>query len=130
MAGQRRRLVQFRGTLRTDRIGWQEGPPGVGTQLIYDATGGELFGDSRENRRVQTAGEQHAVRDVGHQVAFHGFFQRLTQRVFVGDVVFYRIVIEPVALLVLTNFAVVAPQVAARRELFNGAADRGQRFHF
>ena len=63
-------------------------------------------------------------------MAFHRLFQRLAQLVLIGNVVFHRVVIEPVTLIVLANFAVFAPQVAARRELFNGAAYRHQRFHF
>ena len=63
-------------------------------------------------------------------MAFDGLFQRLAQHVFVRFVVFYRIELEPVTLVVLTNLTVFAPQVAACRELFNRAADRHQRLHF
>ncbi len=63
-------------------------------------------------------------------MAFYRLFQRLTQFVFVRDVVFHRVVVEPVALVVLADFAIFAPQVAACRELFNRAANRNQRFHF
>ncbi len=63
-------------------------------------------------------------------MAFHGIFQRLTQLGFIRHVVFNRVIIEPVALIVRTDFTVFTPQIAARRELFNGAADRNQGFHF
>ena len=63
-------------------------------------------------------------------MAFHGIFQRLTQLGFVRHVVFYRVVVEPVALVVRTDLAVFTPQVTACRELFDGAADRHQGFHF
>ena len=63
-------------------------------------------------------------------MAFYGIFQRLTQLGFVSHVVFYRVVVEPVALVVLADLTVFAPQVAACRELFNGAAHRDQGLHF
>jgi hypothetical protein len=46
-------------------------------------------------------------------VAFNGIFQRLTQLGFVGYVIFYCIKFEPVALIVLADLAIFAPQVAA-----------------
>ncbi len=63
-------------------------------------------------------------------MAFYGLFQRLTQLSFVGNVVLNGVVIEPVALVVRADLTVLAPQVAARRELFNGAANWYQGFHF
>ena len=63
-------------------------------------------------------------------MAFHRFFQRLAQFVFVGYVVFNRIVVEPITLVILTDFTVFAPQIATGRELLNGAANWGQCFHF
>ncbi|MGY6036075.1 hypothetical protein ACUY4R_004190 [Kosakonia sp. BK9b] len=63
-------------------------------------------------------------------MAFNGVFQRLAQFCFIGDIVFHRIVVKPVTLVIRTDFPVFAPQVAAGRELFNGTANRNQRFHF
>ncbi|CSP48878.1 Uncharacterised protein [Shigella sonnei] len=63
-------------------------------------------------------------------MAFNGIFQSLTQLVFVGHVIFHCIKVEPVAMIIRTDFAVLAPQIAPRRELFNRAANWHQRFHF
>ncbi|MNE39674.1 hypothetical protein D3C80_1336390 [compost metagenome] len=63
-------------------------------------------------------------------MAFHRVFQRVAQGIGVGHVVFNVVVIEPVTLIIFADLAVLAPQVAARREFFNGAANRHQRFHF
>ena len=63
-------------------------------------------------------------------MAFHGVFQGLAQLGFVRDVVFYRIIVEPVTLVIGADLAIFAPQIAARREFFNGAAYRHQGFHF
>ena len=63
-------------------------------------------------------------------MAFHRIFQRLTQLVFIGHVVFDRIVIKPITLIILTNFAVLTPQIATGREFFDCAAYRNQGFHF
>ncbi len=54
---------------------------------IFRRDGRRIFGDSRDNRRVQTAGEQHAA---GRRTSggFSRILQRLTQRVFVGNAVF------------------------------------------
>ncbi len=58
------RGFQIRGAFQTDGEGVQLRPPGFGALLIFHAAGGVFFGDRRDNRRVQTAREQHAVRHV------------------------------------------------------------------
>ncbi|MNG61390.1 hypothetical protein D3C79_195740 [compost metagenome] len=105
-------------------------PPGFAAFLIFYTACSVLFGNGGDHRRVQTARQQYAIWHVGHQVAFHRVFQRVAQGVGVGDVVFNRVVIEPVTLVIFADLTVLAPQVAACREFFDGTANRHQRFHF
>ena len=51
------------------------GPPGLFAASAFDAAVGEFLATAEMIDEVEPAREQHAVRDVGHQLPFHGRFE-------------------------------------------------------
>ena len=47
-------------------------PVGSTLGIILDAVGGKALGDGRDDRRVETAGKQHAIGHVTHQLTADG----------------------------------------------------------
>ena len=116
--------------LQADRETVQARPPGLGPVAILDAMARIARGHGGDQRRIQPAGQQHAVRHVGHQLAVHrgleGFAQFLQRHLNA----FHHVVVPPRALVVLRQFAGRGVVPVARRELRHVGAIVDQRLHF
>ncbi|MNC03055.1 hypothetical protein D3C75_504480 [compost metagenome] len=121
--GEIRRAFQAHGE------GVQLGPPGLALAIVLYPAGGVELGDGGDDGGVQTAGEQHAVGHVTHQLAFDRRFQRGFQLGLVADVVLDRTVLHPVPFVPLLEFAILAPEVMSGREGLDALAHRHQGLH-
>ena len=73
--GHQPRFLQIGGALQAHGEGVELRPPGGLLSVGFDAAVGIELGYGRDDRRVQTAGEQHAVGHVAHQLAVYGLFE-------------------------------------------------------
>ena len=64
MFSHRFRRFQIRRAFQADRERVQLRPPGVALVLIFDTFRRKAFGYRRDDRGVETAGEQHAIRHI------------------------------------------------------------------
>ena len=71
-------LGQIRRTFQADCKAVKPWPVGTCLAAILNTSGREALGNGGDHRRVQSAGEQHAVRHVTHQLTLHGRHQSLT----------------------------------------------------
>ncbi|MCW0416460.1 hypothetical protein NB689_002214 [Xanthomonas sacchari] len=124
-----RRGGQIRRALQADRERVQARPPGLGLVVLLDALACEARRHRRDQRRIQSTGEQHAVRHVGHQLAMHGALEGLAQFLLANLHALHRRVVAPRLAVVLHQCAAGAVVVVARRELGDVGATVGQRLH-
>ena len=66
---------QVRCTFQSDGKGVQLRPPCIARAIGFNAFGGILFGNGRDNRTVQPARKKHSVRYVGHQLTVYGILK-------------------------------------------------------
>ena len=76
----------------------------------------ELLGYGRDDRRIESAAEQYAIGNIGHQLALHGVFQRIAKSIDACLVILHRIIIEPVALVVAFHARLSAPVIMPGQE--------------
>ena len=119
---------QIRRPLQADAEGVQAGPPRLGEVVVLDAVAGEALGDGRDDRRVQSPGQQHAVGDIGHELAVDGGLEGVAEGGGVG-VGGGGGVVSPGAFVVGAGSAVVGVEDVAGGELGDGAADGGESLH-
>ena len=128
--GHHLRRRQVRRAFEADGEGMQTGPPGPLLVVALDALGGELGRQGRHHRRVQPAGNQHAVGHVGHQVAVYGVAQGVVQGLGIGGgrlaVSFHG---HPVALEVTLRRVVSPLQGVAGRKGAQARADSLEGLH-
>ncbi len=72
MVGHHLGLSQIGSTSQTYGKGVQTGPICLGLRIVLDAMLTKLLSDGRDDRGIETAREQHAVRHIGHQLTLNG----------------------------------------------------------
>ena len=119
---------QIRRSLQPDAEGMEAGPPCFGPVVVLDPVGGVALRDCRDDRRVQSPGQQDAVGHIGHELAVHGGFQRFADRggARIGGGVG---VASPGAPIVAPRGAVRGIEDVTGGELGDRAADGGERLH-
>ena len=105
---------------QADRERVQARPPGFRAVVVLDAVAREPRGAGRDQRRVQPARQQHAVRHVGHQLPVHGALERLAQLLLRHLDALGGVVVAP-------GLDVVAHQLAAARCRSSGPAGTARR---
>ena len=110
------RLLQVRSALQADGERMEARPPGPRLRIVLDAHRAELLGNRRDHRRIQAAGQQHAVGNVGHQLALHRRLQRRAELRRVGRIVLDRVVGHPVAGVPALHARLLAPIAVAGKE--------------
>ncbi len=121
---------QIRRALQADRERVQARPPGFGLPAILDAATCIARGYRRHQRRVQATGQQHAVRHVAHQLAFHCMLEGLAQFGQIGLATLHVGVVTPRLLVVAHQFTAGTVEIVARRELRDIGTGIDQRLHF
>ena len=94
----------------------EAGPPRTVASFGLDAAVGEAFGYGRDDRRIESARQQHAVGNVGHQLPSDGRFERRAQRGRVGVALLDGFVVEPVARVPARRLPLAAPPIVPRLE--------------
>ena len=94
----------------------EAGPPRTVASFGLDAAVGEAFGYGRDDRRIESARQQHAVGNIGHQLPSDGRFERRAQRGRVGVALLDGFVVEPVARVPARRLPLAAPPVVPRLE--------------
>ena len=102
--GHESRLLQVGSALQAHREAVQARPVGTCLRVVLYSVLAELLGNSRDDRGVQSAREQHAVRHVAHQLPLHSRRQRIMYFRNRSRIVLHSIIIEPIALIIPFNF--------------------------
>ena len=110
-------------TLQTHGERVQLRPPGGIAAAAFDASVGELLGYGRDDRRIESARKQHAVRHVGHQLPADGLLECRAELGDVGLVVLHGVVVEPVAAVPAHHPTLLRRPVVARQEGLDRRAD-------
>ncbi len=108
----------------------QARPPGLALVAIFDAVAGIACSHGGYQRGIKTAGQQHAVGHVGHQLPVHGALERFTQCNAISVHAFHRVIVAPRALVVAGERVGGAVIPVAGRELRGVGAGIHQRFQF
>ena len=116
VAGHLARLQQVRGPLQPDGEGVELRPPGIVLAIGLDALGGILLGYGRDDAAVQSAGQEHTVGDVAHQLPADGLLQAYAQGIDVGRVAGDGVVVHPIALPPAMHLGLAAVIVVTGQE--------------
>ena len=130
MVGHELRLGQVGRTLQTHGKRVQTGPVGLGLRVVLDTHLTVFLGNGRDDAGVESAREQHAIRDVGHQLALHGILQGVVDSLDRGRIILHGLIFEPVALVVALHAGVGTPVVMAGEERLVVLALSFERFQF
>ena len=121
---------EVRRTLEADGEGVESGPPGLARAPVLHPSATVACREGADQGGVETAGEQHAVRDVGHELPLDRPLQRLAQADRVLALSRHRLELAPRRMPVAHGSADLAVQDVARRELLDVAAGLHQGLHF
>ena len=111
---------QVRRTFQADSKAVKPWPVGTCLAAILNTCGREALGNGRDHRRIQSAGEQHAVRHVAHQLTLHGRHQSLTDLLnglTIGQSAFRTCLsFHPITVIIALHTRVLTPIVVAGQE--------------
>ncbi len=120
---------EIRRAVQPDRERVQTRPPCLAAVIVFNAFAGELCGTCGHQRGIQTAGQQHAVRHVRHQLSMHCLLERFPQYRR-SDLVAARVAIVAPRLVVVTlQLPAGAVVEMPGRERRHVGADADQRLH-
>ncbi len=108
----------------------QPRPPRFGCVVFFDAVTGVARSNCCNQRGIQPARQQHAVRHVGHQLAVHGTLEGLAQFLQLHLHAFHFGIFAPGAFVVTAQHPGGAVVPMTRRELRRVGAIVHQRFQF
>ena len=113
-------LGQVRSTFQADSKAVETGPIGTSLATIFNTCGRETLGNGGDDRRVQSAREQHTVRHVAHQLTLHGRHQSLTDLLnglTIGQSAFRTCLsFHPITVIIALHTRVLTPIVVAGQE--------------
>ena len=99
-------------------------PPGFAFVVGFDALAGILFGNGRNDGGVESTGKEYPVRNIGHELALDGSFERKLYAVYFltcgmagsGVVCLNGFIFSPAALVPALHLAFASPVVMAGEE--------------
>ena len=126
----------FSGSSKVGRVYQADGkavkprPPSLLAVVGFNSFFGITGCNGRNDRRIQSAGKQNAVRHIGHQLAMHGSFEGLAQCFNTAFVVLNGLNRFPIALIPRLRCAVAAIEIMSGRKFFNRRTNPFQSFKF
>ena len=116
MVGHEFGLRQVRGALQSYGKRVQAGPVGLGLRVVLNTHLRVFLGNGRDDRRVETAREQHTVGHITHQLTLDGSLQRIVDGFDTGGIVLHGVVLHPIATIVPFHSWVYTPIVVSGQE--------------